>query len=174
MISNRRSQQLSQQRFVVLLLVVEMIVAVMFCIYVRYDDSIKPNSPEGHLANDSSSKPAPLKAHEDTYPCRPFVQCDQIGRFWMFKFPYQSRQNVWWLQCEQIGRKIRLFLLISGKDFKRKNIFTILNKMDAYLPGALYAAVIIVTSSSPVANLVILSMIVNYLECFLQLLPSLM
>ena len=109
MISDRTSQQLSQQRFVVLLLVVEMIVAVMFCIYVRYDDSIKPNSPEGHLANDSSSKPAPLKAHEDTYPCRPFVQCDQIGHFWMFKFPYQSSQNVWWLQCDQIGRFIALW-----------------------------------------------------------------
>ena len=38
---NKTSQKNSQKRFVILLIVVELIVAIIFCVCVRYDSSIE-------------------------------------------------------------------------------------------------------------------------------------
>jgi hypothetical protein len=65
----KKTSQLSEQRFVVLLIVVELVVAVLFCVYVRYDDSLDA-ADRRHFDRDNSSKAQDFKEHEDNYPCK--------------------------------------------------------------------------------------------------------
>ena len=108
MISRRTPQQLSQQRFVVLLIGVEAVVVVLFCAYVRYDDSLNPVKAVGQLDREH---PPEVRAHEDNYP-RKFghgggveVECSRLRtlrsgfdsrsrRKFLFQFTHQFQASV--------------------------------------------------------------------------------
>jgi hypothetical protein len=72
----KTSQQKSQRRFVISLAGLELVVCVLFCVYVRYDDSLNAVlSGRRFDRADNSSHTKVVLVHEDNYPRKKCGKC---------------------------------------------------------------------------------------------------
>ena len=120
-IENINSQTWPQTKFVIIISIFQVLVAILFCIFVRYDPSIDPKFAESHSSTEY-----------DPYPCKLDIQMvsNEYQLFYnilifIFLFPiffkfrdygYTSYAFRWFWFPDDISSSIRVFSCLFHDD----------------------------------------------------------